>query len=374
MSDTFDVGRARRDTAATARLIHFNNAGAALMPDCVVETMIDYIRLENEIGGYEAAALRAPELNNVYRSIATLLNCDPGEIALVENATRAWDMAFFSMRFEPGDRILTSSTEYASNYIAFLQRARREGIRIDVVPDDADGAMSVDALAQMIDRSVKLISATHVPTNGGLVNPIEAIGAIAGEHRIPYLVDACQSIGQIDIDVRATGCDMLVASGRKYLRGPRGTGFLYVSGEFLDRLDPIFLDLHGATWEERNAFSTAQGAKRFESWEFNAASRLGLGRAIDYTLEWGMPAIEARVSGLGEQLRQVLSQLPGICVHDKGLRRCGLVGFSASGVDPEELQRRLNGKNVNVDVSYASSTLLDITSRDFSTMMRASEH
>lgn len=370
----FDIERARRETRDCGRIIHFNNAGAALSPDCVVDAVIDHLRLEARIGSYEAAANRTEALEATYVSLATLLNCRPDEIALAESATRAWDMLFFSMPLKPGDRVLTSRAEYASNYIAYLQRVRREGIIIDIIPDDVDGVLSVDALAGMIDDRVKLISITHVPTNGGLINPIEQIGEIARRHRVPFLVDASQSVGQVPIDVQAVGCDMLVGCGRKYLRGPRGTGFLYVGENLLDRLDPIFLDLLATTWTGPDSFEIQPGARRFESWESCIAGRLGLGVAVDYALGWGIEAVAARVADLAATLRDRLSALDGVQVRDLGRQRCGLVSFSFQGADPEELQRDLNGLGANVDVSYASSTLIDMSARRLPTLMRASVH
>jgi selenocysteine lyase/cysteine desulfurase len=303
-----------------------------------------------------------------------LIGCSRDEIALVENATRAWDMAFYSIPFQPGDRILTSMAEYASNYIAYLQIVRRTGATVEPVPDDAYGQVSLDALRNTIDKRVKLISITHVPTSGGLVNPVAEIGKIAREAGIIYLVDACQSVGQMPIDVNLIGCDLLSTTGRKYLRAPRGTGFLYVRNEALERLDPVFLDLHAAQWVARDRYEIEPGARRFETWEKNYAGIVGLGTAIDYAQHWGLENIWRRIKTLSYQLRTRLSPLPGVIVHDRGVNQCGIVTFTVENLDPVEIQQRLDQQHINVTVAVRSSTLLDLSARNLDSMVRASVH
>ena len=296
-----DVQRARRETPGCGNVLHFNNAGAALMPQPVLHATIGHLQLEALIGGYEAAAQAQDAVAHVYDAAATLLGCHREEIAIVENATRAWDMAFYAIPFGPGDRILTAMAEYASNFIAFLQVARKTGAVVEVIPNDASGQLSIEALRQAIDDRVKLIAITHVPTNGGLVNPAAAVGQVAREAGVWYLLDACQSIGQLPLDVEAMGCDLLSATGRKYLRGPRGTGLLYVRRAILDRLEPPFLDLHAAQWVTPERFEMRPDARRFENWETYYAGKIGLGVAIEYALQWGIEAIWARVTTPGRR-------------------------------------------------------------------------
>jgi cysteine desulfurase / selenocysteine lyase len=245
---------------------------------------------------------------------------------------------------------------------------------VEVVPNDESGQLSVEALRGMIDDRVKLIAITHVPTNGGLVNPAAAVGAIAREAAVPYLLDACQSVGQMPISVSEIGCDMLSATGRKFLRGPRGTGFLYVRRGFADHLEPPFLDLHAARWTSPNTFEVAPGARRFENWESNVAGKVGLGVAIAYARDWGIAAIWDRVRSLASRLRAELEEIPGVTMRDIGAERCGIVTFTTDWATPDEVKRRLRDDGINVSVTRRASTRLDMEARDLTEMVRASVH
>lgn len=369
-----DIVRARRETPGCENVLHFNNAGAALMPEQVVDAVIRHIELEATIGGYEAADRAEDAIHRVYEAVARLINCNPRDVAIIENATRAWDMAFYSFNFEAGDRILTAQAEYASNYLAFLQIAKRTGAVIDVIPSDEHGQVSVARMAEMIDDRVKLIAITHVPTNGGLVNPAAEVGKLARDARIPFLLDACQSVGQMPIDVEALGCDILTGTGRKYLRGPRGTGFLYVHPLLISRLDPPFIDLHAAEWTGPNSYELRPDARRFENWESFVAGKSGLCIAIEYAMEWGLDAIYARVQALADDLRKKLTDISGVNVHDLGMERCGIVSFTKTDIEADDIKADLQEDAINVSTSSTSSTLLDMQEREITSIVRASVH
>ncbi|PSO29692.1 aminotransferase class V-fold PLP-dependent enzyme [Bradyrhizobium sp. MOS002] len=369
-----NIERVRADTPATSRQAYLHNAGAALMPVAVVEAMKHHIDLESEIGGYAAADREAPQLESVYGSVARLLNAAPDEIALMENATVAWQMAFYALPFRQGDRILTAEAEYAANYVAFLQVAKRTGAAIDIVPSDASGELDVDALERMIDERVKLIAITWVPTNGGLVNPAAAVGKIARAQGIPYLLDACQAVGQMAVDVEAIGCDMLSATGRKFLRGPRGTGFLYVRRAMLQQLEPPMIDHFAAPWVSRDAYRLRDDARRFETWENNYAARLGLGAAVDYALDIGIGPIEQRCRMLADRLRGGLASIRGTRIRDLGRAPGAIVSFTVEGYEADAVVSDAAAAGITIGASDPSSTRIDAEIRSLPPVVRASPH
>jgi selenocysteine lyase/cysteine desulfurase len=371
---SIDKKSVRRELLADPDYIHLDNAGAALMPRCVLETQIEHLQLEAALGGYESERQRQEQIEAVYDSVARLIHCERDEVAIVENATVGWMMAFYSIPFSPGDRILTAEAEYASNYLAYLQIARDKGVLVETIPSTDTGEVCVASLEAMIDDRVRLISVTHVPTNGGLVNPIAEIGAVAKAHDILYLVDACQSAGQIPLDVSAIQCDILSATGRKFLRGPRGVGFLFVSKRILETLHPPMIDLFSAVWVEVDRYELRGDARRFENWESNYAAKLGLGRAIDYALELGLENIETEVQRLADALRTRLAEIPAVTVHDIGKRKCGIVTFSVAGVEATDIETGLRESGINVSVSSPFSTLIDARRRKLPDLVRSSVH
>lgn len=368
-----DIEQLRRDTPGVEHVVHFNHAGASLMPQAVIDTTVGHIQREGEIGGYEAADEAADRQEAVYGSIAKMLGATPSEIAIIENATRAWDMAFYAIAFAPGDRILTSVAEYASNVIAFLQM-RDRGVSVEVVPNDEAGQMSIAALEAMLDERVKVVAVSHMPTNGGLVQPAAAIGSLAKDAGAIYLLDACQTVGQMPVDVGEIQCDILSATSRKYLRGPRGAGFLYVRESLIESLAPPMLDLRAATWTAADSYTIRDDARRFENWERSVASVLGMGVAIDLALGIGLGRIWSAIERQAARLRERLGALPGVTVHDLGEVKGGIVTFDVAGQPAPDIVEALRADRINTVVSRITSTRYDMEARGLAELVRASVH
>lgn len=372
-----DVERLRAETPGCANVIHFNAAGAALMPRPVLDTVIGHLQREAAIGGYEALEEAQERYEAVYASIARLLGARPDEIALIENATRAFDMGFHALPLKQGDVVLVSLADYASNYLAALRRVREQGIELRPVPNDTHGQLSLDALERMLtDPRVRAVSLTYIPTNSGLVQPAAEVGKRARAAGVWYVLDATQAAGQLPLDVRALGCDLLAATGRKFLRGPRGTGFLYVRRERLEELHPPFVDLRAATWTAPDAYTLRDDARRFENWESNVAGLLGLGAAVDYALALGVERTWPRIQALAARLRRGLAAVPGVTMTDPGETLCGICSFTLAGREPEAIKQALAEQEprINVTTSTRSSTLLDMEARGLSVVVRASLH
>jgi selenocysteine lyase/cysteine desulfurase len=369
-----DLAAVRAETPGCGAQAFLDSAGSSLPPTRVTSAVVLHLQREAEVGGYGAATERADDLAAVPRAIGRLLNCDPDLLALTDSATRAWNQFVTAVPWRQEDRILICGTEYASNAIALLQRSRLDGCTVEVAPNDPTGVVDLEALEGMLDERVRLVSLVHVPGNSGQVAPVREVVELA--HRVGALVllDACQSVGQLAVDVEDLGVDALSAAGRKWLRGPRGTGFLYVRREALDGLEPAAADLHGATWTAPAAYELRPDAARFELWEYDVAARLGLKQAVDLLLALGVDDVEKAVRSRAADLRQALSDVPGVTVRDVGSDLAGIVSFTVAGVDPERVVIGLAQQDVTVKVSGESTTLLDMTARGLRSVVRASPH
>ncbi len=365
----------RKDTPGCDERTHFNNAGAALMPRPVIEIQKSYLDKEAKMGGYEAADASVDEIAGFYSAMGELLGCGAHNVAFASSATNAYARALSCIPFKAGDKILIANEDYISNQLAFLSLERRLGIRLLRADSSPEGGVDIESLRALMDaHKPRLVSMTHVPTNSGLVQPIEEVGKMCRERNILYLVDGCQSAGQLPIDMKTIGCNFFSGTFRKFLRGPRGAGFLFISDNILSQeIWPIYVDMRGANWTDANEFSVRKDAGRFEDWEFPYGLLLGSREAVKYALKVGIAEIEKRNSTICAKIRQGLTDL-GLRVLDKGKRLSSIITVNLPGKDPREVLSQLRKKRINTAVSYRDYAVIDFDAKGVTWGLRISPH
>jgi selenocysteine lyase/cysteine desulfurase len=371
-----EIERWRAETPGCAHVTHFNNAGAGLMTQGVVDAMKAHLDAEARIGGYEAAEAASARVAAAREAVAQLCSARAENVAIVESATSGVNLILGSIAWRPGDRIVTTRNDYASNQIMMLSLAQRFGVEVLRAGDLPEGGADPASFEQLLGRGgVKLALVTWVPTNSGLIQPVEALGERCAAAGVPYAIDACQAVGQLPIDVAALRCDFLTASARKFLRGPRGIGFLYVSPRALEAGSaPLFADMRGADWTSADDFELRPDARRFEYWEYAYALVLGLGAAARYALDAGIERTSARAHALAETLRVSLSSIPGLRVLDRGLRRCAIVSFDAAGIEAAGVVRALRERGINASSTARTSATIDLDEKRATSVVRLSPH
>ncbi|HSJ15713.1 MAG TPA: aminotransferase class V-fold PLP-dependent enzyme [Longimicrobiales bacterium] len=374
---SFDPQRWREDTPAVRHgRIHLNNAGAALMPGPVVAAVRAHLDREVQMGGYEAADAALGEIEACYRDVARLVGAEARNVAMVENATVAFAQALSAFDLGAGDVILTSLNDYISNQLMYLSLAQRRGVEVVRAAELPEGGVDPDSVrALLAARRPALVALTWVPTNSGLVQDVASIGTLCAERGTPYLVDACQAIGQITVDAPALHCDFLAATARKFLRGPRGAGFLFVSDRMLEQgRAPLLVDMRGARWTDADAWKLAPDATRFENWEFAYALVLGLGAAARYALDVGIAEAGAYAAGLAAHARARLAGLPGVRVLDRGARQCAIVTAEIAGVSADDIVARLREQAINTSATTRDSAVIDMDAKGVGSAVRISPH
>jgi len=366
----------RNDTPGCSHRNHLNNAGAALMPQSVIEAIHNHINLEAEIGGYEAADAAEDLIAESYSHIANLISAKSRNIAMVENATVATSQALSAFSFQPGDVIVTTNVDYSSNQIMLLSLAERFGIKIVRADDLPNGGVDPNSVEQLLKKHhPKLVLMSWIPTNSGLIQDAKSVGELCKTHGVPFVLDACQAIGQFPVDVNEVPCDFLAATARKFLRGPRGIGFLYVSDAALDKdYRPLFPDTHGAAWTEPDRYELEPDATRFENWEFSYALLLGMGAAAKYANELNLKSAGKRAIELADMVRNKLRKFPGVAIQDRGDHLCAIVSVTVDGRNPDDLVQQLRKKKINTSAASRTAGVIDMRAKGADAILRISPH
>ena len=371
---SLNIEQLRADTPGTQAVIHFNNAGCSLPVKESIDIITEYLQLEATLGGYEVKNKYDNIINEFYTEAARLINAGDDEIAIVSNASDGVNKILHSIKWEVGDVILTTEVEYGNCFLNYLKLKEEKGIEVKIVPSDDDGNILLENMEELISPKVKLIAVTHIPTNSGLIMPAEEIGKIAKKHNILYLLDACQSVGHIPVDVKNIQCDFLSTTSRKYLRGPRGMGFIYVRKEVLEKLNPTTLDMVTAHWKDADNYDLDCNIKMFEQWEKSYALVLGFSKALSYLNNLGVENTWKRIQHLSTYLRSELEKIGGVEVTDIGKNKCGIVTFSVAGIESVDLVNALLQQGINISPSLRFSSVIDMDKRGLTGVSRASIH
>lgn len=353
MDESEQIARWRADTPGCAERVHLNNAGSALPVRSVLAAEVGFLEREARLGGYEIEDAEMATSEAAYGQLARLVGASPRNLAIVENATVGFALALSAFDFAPGDRLVTTNEDYPSNHLMFLSLAARRGLEVVRAEDLPEGGADPESVRRLAAHPrCRLVAASWIPTNSGLIQPVEEIGRISEELGVPYLIDACQAVGQLPIDLAALRCDYLSASARKFLRGPRGIGFLAVSDRALDRGDvPLLPDMRGVDWTSADEFNPVDSARRFENWEFNYALVHGLGEAARYAVEEAGEAAGRRAVALAARVRERLAELPGVAIADRGKNLGAIATATVAGHDPQELVLALRRQGINIHAS-----------------------
>lgn len=364
-----------QDTPGCAEWNHLNNAGSALPPRSVTAAMVDYLQAESRRGGYELARERHHTISQYYSTLGAFLKLPANHVAYTYSATHAYARALSCIPFETGDVILTSTNDYVSNQLAFMSLKKRWGVNYVRVADQPTGGIDLEDLEDKI-RTLhpRLVSVTHVPTNSGLIQEVTGVGQLCQTYGIWYLLDACQSVGQMPLDFPAMGCDFLCGTFRKFLRGPRGAGFLAVSERVLkSALTPLFVDLQGADWDSLDGFTIKPSAARFEEWESNYATVVGATACLDYASKVGLSLIQERSFGLAAMLRQKASELPGVRILDHGAALSAIVTITLPS-GPDGLIAHLQAERINASLAPYTAAFMDMRRKQADWLLRLSPH
>jgi len=375
-ADASLVARCREGLVVTRA--HFNHAGASLVPAEALERMLTHLRLEAEIGGYEAAAQVADELGAVPAGVAPLFGpaVDGGDVTIVESASRASEQMVWAMAetfgWGRGDRVLVDQFTYATVHATLMVLRAARGVIVDVAPARTDGTVDPDQLSAALDDRTRLVAITHVPTHVGTVTDVHAVGRVLADHDAIYALDVAQSLGQLPLDVEAIGCQIAFAPGRKFLRAPRGTGALYVEAALAGRVVPLTPAIGAVGVAGDPPFDLAVGARRFDTFEADLAGRLGLGVSARIATEVGLATIARLVRDRSADVIALLGAVDGVRLLDANA--VGIVSFVHDRLDPDEIRARLGADGVNVWVNPAGGSPVDGARRAVLPSVRVSPH
>lgn len=368
------LARIRRDTPGLKGRLNLDNAGSSFMATPVIERMKAALEQDVLLGGYVAQEQQQNELDDIYPTLAALFGGLATDYAVVGSAVDGWTKAFYSLPLELGDNIVTAYTEYCANYVAYLQLKEKRGVEIRVARMAAEGGVDLEHLESLVDANTKLISITHMPSSSGEIVDVAAVGRIARKHDILFQLDACQSAGHIPLNVNDLGCDIMTGTARKFLRGPRGIGFLYVNERARQKMEPIVLTNQSAAWVQSDKYDLRSDTRVFEAWERSVVNQLGFKAALDYYQNIGVKEAGHTLLNVADYLRSGLAVKSNVSMTCPHSARSAIITFNLTGLSPEDVKMRMEGHGISTQIASVNHTRLDLEARQIDKAVRVSPH
>ena len=328
------------------KYINLNNAGCSKPYPLVNDEVNNFLEKENKYGGYFAAEKFKKKIDSFYLNLSRLINCESSEISFLTSTTLAWNLFFNSINILKNENIIILDNEYGSNLIFF----RNNNLNIKVVKTSKDGQVCFKDLKKKINGKTKFVCVCHIASQCGDIINIEKIGSFIKKinSEILFIVDACQSIGHININVKKINCDVLVGSGRKYLRGPRGTGFIYIKKKLQSKLKPLILDLKNSIVNKNKV--KIKEERIFENFEYSPALKLGLNKAVEKINLIEMNKIELNIKRKSLYFRKKLNQFNEIYFFENEKTISGINTLKIKGLSSLKIYKYLLIKKILTSV------------------------
>lgn len=347
---------------------YFNHGGCSFITTSTLDAVVKQLRHEQEMGNAVADLMSSADRSSVYKLAAQTVGANEEDVALTDSHTTGWAKSLQTISLNAGDVILTNRSEWGGNLSSLQKLAHLHGSSVVVMPTTAYGSVCLKSLAALMSKSVKLISVSWIGSNGGHVEPVAEIGELAQAHGVPYFLDASQVVGQMPVNVQHIGCDVLTAPGRKWLRGPKGTGFMYLRPEFLEKCQET------AQADSAADSSTPLTAKYFEVSSASVPLQMGLLAALAQLEQVGVETIQKQILTRSQYLWERLQGIPGVNCICPVAPQHGLVSFNVVGHPATAVRQKLMGIGIEVAANLATFTPLDMHERQLDAVVRASPH
>ena len=338
------------DDFPTSEKIYLNNASVSIMPSQSIEAMKEFLITYNSVGpdSKESGSLVTEKLQNIRKTIAKIISCQPDEVVLTQSTTDGINFVANGLSFDDNSNIIIRGMthEHHANFYPWIKL--KEKISIKNLSIDNNGLFTFDDLESLVDENTKLVALSHALYNTGTILPVEKIGKIL-DNKIPFFIDSAQTIGCIgDIDVSKIKCDFMSFNGSKWLCGPMGTGLFYCNRKSSKLLEPKTIGGESAIIYDDSKLAFKELPNRFQTGFRNYVGIVGLASSVNYMLNFGLNNIRKKNQYLSNLFREELLKIPNIILYgpDDQNVRTSIVSFNIKGFDSQEVVDKLEKQNI----------------------------